>query len=86
MAFFLKATSGWNPRGASVRCVIIFMHFCLCISQAICLILDFFCIQTLISNHGIIESVKINLPLLQQDYGDGDTIFEWGLFCKKLKP
>ena len=29
---------------------------------------------------------KINLPLLQQDYGDGGTIFEWRLFDKKLKP
>ena len=74
--------------GASVHCVLIFMHFCLCIRSSYLLILEFG-IQTLISNHGIIESVKcvkINLPLLQQDYGDGGTIFEWGLFDKKYKP
>ena len=58
-------------------CIVLsfFMLYLSCISQAICLILDI-CIQTLIFLSCIFESnkcVKVNLQLLQHDYGEGDT-------------
>ena len=28
---------------------------------------------------------KIILPLLQHDYGEGDTIFEWGIYLQEIK-
>ena len=65
-----------NPRGACVHCVVMFMHLGLVLGLTICF--DFgYRIQTLISIMAYLKAikcVKVNLILLQHDYGEGDTI------------
>ena len=69
-----------------MHCVVNLHAFCLCINQAICF--DFGYSHTnpnlsIMAYLKAIKCVKVNLQLLQHDYGEGDTNLDRGVFARK---